>query len=888
MLDPVAMPRLRLTGPLTAVTNSDPLDITDPTVGYVVESGELTVFAVEMHRGRPGPRRFLLAAGPGEVVFGTPETASLRLIGTGNSGTQVRSMPVADLRAGFNGEATAMVAGWTEKLSAGVGRYSRSATDDLGAAAVELPAVSDLTAYGQEALRTLRAHLEAGAEAQAVRLKDTLAREDQLASESVGRLAGVLNPSRRPAVVTSHTPLLEACRTVSEQAGIVIVEPEVELATNLKAALRQIAKSSQLRFRRVLLDDGWFPVEAGPMVATMKEDGRPVALVQTGSSSYQVVDHARGERRQLDEELAEQLGPEGYVLYRSWPAVRLTGRHLLALGLRGTRRDVLRIVLFGIASALLALVTPLATSQLFNHIVPTAARERLALLVVALALGAVAAAALNIAQGLALIRIETRMNAALGTALWDRILRLPVPFFRLYSVGDLAQRTLSIDAIRQILAQAGFSVVLSAVFSLSSLVLLFVYDPSLALVALALLLVSTATTCYLTVQQVRRQRELLALRGDLSGMVIQQVVGVSKLRVNAAERRAFAQWSTVFARQQSSVYAAAHLRNLQTVFNAGWVPVTTLVLFWWLSRRGPESVDPGHFLAFFAAFGQILAASRAITSALGGILQAVPLYERAKPILEALPEVVRNAQDPGLLSGRLDISHVDFRYAPDGPLVLNDVSIRIEPGEFVAVVGPSGAGKSSLIRLLLGFEQAEAGSVLFDDKDLATLDVELVRRQIGVVLQTAQLMPGSILTNIVGETGLTRDDAWAAAAEAGLDGDLHGMPMGLDTLITEGSSTLSGGQRQRLMIARALALRPRFLMFDEATSALDNLTQQTVTDSLDRLAVTRIVIAHRLTTIAGADRIIVMERGRVVEQGTYEELIALGGPFSQLAARQIV
>ena len=379
----------------------------------------------------------------------------------------------------------------------------------------------------------------------------------------------------------------------------------------------------------------------------------------------------------------------------------------------------------------------------------------------------------------------------------------------------------------------------------------------------------------------------MALRGELSGLVIQQIVGVSKLRVTAAEQRAYGQWSQLFARQQRVVRAAANLGNLQAAFTVGWIPVTTLVLFGWLYRRGLDAIDPGTFLAFFAAFGQILVANRAITAALGGLLQTVPLYERARPILDAVPEVVANAQDPGVLTGQVEVKHVDFRYAADGPMVLRDVSLEIQPGQFVAVVGPSGAGKSSLIRLLLGFETAAAGSVLFDGKDLSTLDIELVRRQIGVVLQTAQLMPGSILTNIVGETDLTRDDAWLAASQAGLDGDLAAMPMGMDTLVTEGSSTLSGGQKQRLLIAKALASRPRLLLFDEATSALDNLTQRTVTESLQQLAITRIVIAHRLSTIAGADKIIVMDRGQVVESGSYVELMANDGPFAALAARQI-
>ncbi|HEX8508631.1 MAG TPA: ABC transporter transmembrane domain-containing protein, partial [Propionibacteriaceae bacterium] len=539
MVDQIYRGRLRLTGPVTDVNNSEPLRLSDGAVAYVVEAGELIVFAVEGGRKGPGQRRFLLAATAGETVFGVPPTASLSLIGTGNAGTQVRSMPVAELLADLHEESAEMLAHWADKLTNGVHRHDREHHLDTAPLAA-VHAVHDPAAFGVEALVRLRGHLEATQLADAARLSDTLIREEQLTSEAVDDLAGVLNPSRKSAVLRSHVPLLEACRTVGGLAGIAIVEPEGELAASLKGGLRQIAKSSQLRFRRVLLDDGWFPVEAGPMVATMKEDGRPVALVQSGRSSYQVVDHERGERHPLDEQYAARLGSEGYVLYRSWPSVRVTGRHLLALGLRGTRRDLLRILLFGIASALLALITPIATAQLFNDIIPTAARERLAVLVGALVLGAVAAAAFNIAQGLALIRVETRMNESLGTALWDRILRLPVPFFRLYSIGDLAQRTLAIDAIRQILAQAGFSVVLSAVFSLSSLVLLFVYDPSLALVALVLLVVSTAVTCALTVKQVRRQRELLDLRGELSGMVIQQVVGISKLRVNAAERRAFA------------------------------------------------------------------------------------------------------------------------------------------------------------------------------------------------------------------------------------------------------------------------------------------------------------------------------------------------------------
>jgi ATP-binding cassette subfamily C protein len=265
----------------------------------------------------------------------------------------------------------------------------------------------------------------------------------------------------------------------------------------------------------------------------------------------------------------------------------------------------------------------------------------------------------------------------------------------------------------------------------------------------------------------------------------------------------------------------------------------------------------------------------------------VPTYERAKPILETLPEVDEMKADPGELTGELEVSHVSFRYREDGPIVLKDVSVQVKPGEFVALVGPSGSGKSTLFRLLLGFEKLEAGAVYYNGRDLVGLDIREVRRQIGVVLQNGKLMAGDIFTNIIGSSLLTLEDARQAARMAGLEDDLKAMPMGLHTVISEGGGTLSGGQRQRLLIARALVHRPRILFFDEATSALDNRTQAIVSESLDNLQATRIVIAHRLSTIMNADRIYVLQDGRVVQQGTYDELIQAEGVFADLAKRQM-
>ena len=269
-----------------------------------------------------------------------------------------------------------------------------------------------------------------------------------------------------------------------------------------------------------------------------------------------------------------------------------------------------------------------------------------------------------------------------------------------------------------------------------------------------------------------------------------------------------------------------------------------------------------------------------------GILRVIPIYERLRPILEEPAEVEEGRQHPGELSGAIEVSHLHFRYEKDGPLIIDDVSFRIEPGEFVAFVGGSGSGKSTIMRMLLGFERPEAGTIYYDNQDLNSLDLRAVRQQVGVVLQDSQLLPTDIFRNIVGTSSKTVDDAWAAAEAAGLADDIKAMPMGMHTMISQGGGTFSGGQRQRLMIARAVVDKPRILFLDEATSALDNQTQAHVTESMAQLHATRIAVAHRLSTIVDADRIFVLEKGVIVETGSYDELVALGGYFTELVKRQ--
>jgi ATP-binding cassette subfamily C protein len=392
------------------------------------------------------------------------------------------------------------------------------------------------------------------------------------------------------------------------------------------------------------------------------------------------------------------------------------------------------------------------------------------------------------------------------------------------------------------------------------------------------------------------QRALMRELGKVGGMTYQMLVAVAKLRVAGAEARAFSRWADVLAEQKTNVYKARRIAAVQAVIAQTFPPIASLCIYAAVIMLGAADKDGitvplltmGAYMAFSAAFGQFLAPLMSVVSSLTTVVTIVPMYERVEPILKTVPETRTRAEPPGVLTGDIEFRRVTFRYLNDSPPVLDDVSWQVKPGEYIAFVGPSGGGKSTVLRLLLGFEEPERGGIFFDHKDLATLDLGEVRRQIGVVMQSAGLMSGSIYDNIVGSLPLSMDDAWEAARMAGFDEDVRAMPMGMQTVLSESSPSLSGGQRQRLIIARALVRKPRILVFDEATSALDNRTQAIVSQSLHALQATRLAIAHRLSTVTHADRIFVLQSGRIVQAGTYQELASQDGLFLDLMKRQLL
>ncbi|MGW7378253.1 NHLP bacteriocin export ABC transporter permease/ATPase subunit [Streptomyces sp. NPDC054794] len=678
-----------------------------------------------------------------------------------------------------------------------------------------------------------------------------------------------------------------ACKLVAQAAGITLAEPaQSGTESDRLDPVERVALASRVRTRAVRLDGRWWRDDVGPLVGHRALSGAPVALLWR-RGGYVAVHPSTGRETPVEKANAEEFEPRAVMFYRPLPERRLGPLGLLRFSMRGTRGDLLGLVLGGLVTVGIGALVPIATGKVLGEYVPRAQQGLIAQVCLAVMISGVVAAAFMLLENLTILRLEGRIEATLQPAVWDRLLRLPTQFFTQRSTGELASAAMGISAIRRLLAGVGPVVAQSVTVGAMNLGLLFWYSVPMALAAIGMLVVIGAVFLGLGLWQVRGQRRLVVLGNKLNNQAFQTLRGLPKLRVAAAENYAYAAWAGEFARSRELQQKVGRVKNLTTVLGSVYLPVCTLLMFMLLAGPARGAMSAAAFLTFNTSVTMLLTSVTQLTGSFVSAVAALPLFEEIRPVLEATPEVRTASTRPGPLSGAIEARRLSFRYADDGPLVLDDVSFAVRPGEFVAIVGPSGCGKSTLLRLLIGFDRPVSGSVLYDGQDLAALDRSAVRRQCGVVLQHAQPFTGSILDVICGTEPYTPEEAMAAAEMAGLAEDIKRMPMGLHTIVS-GGGAVSGGQRQRLMIAQALIRRPRILFFDEATSALDNDTQRTVIESTRKLNATRIVIAHRLSTVLDADRVIVMEDGKVAQQGPPAELLAdTGGRLHELVRRQL-
>lgn len=709
-------------------------------------------------------------------------------------------------------------------------------------------------------------------------------RDSEAFEEAFAQIAGAVTGKRLTCALESESEAaLNAIGQILRYYGAKPSEVP-ESVTDINDRIEYLMRPHGIMRRTVKLTRGWHRDAVGAMLGVRAEDGAVTALIPAKTGGYYFFDK-NGRKTRVTNANERLFEEEATVFYKPFPLKRLTAGSLMRYiaGLL-TFSDAALAAGASAAAAVVGMFMPKISQTLFSTVLESHSVRLLAAIAVFSVCVSVSTLFFGAVKSLSLSRVSTKLTVSVQAATMMRLLSLSASFFGRYGAGELSSRAQNIGTLCQMIAGAVFTTGLTSLFSLVYVVQIFRYAPVLVapsvIVTLATLLLSLAAT-FAQMKISRRQMELSAKE---SGMSYAMISGVQKIRLSGAEKRAFARWGALYAKEAQLQYSPSTIVKLNSVFSLIISSVGMLVMYYLAAVNGVSTAD---YYAFQAAYGMVSGAFAALVGVAAQAAQLRPVLDMARPIMDAVPEVSGDKQVVTRISGGVELNNVSFRYGDSGAFVLNDLSLKIRAGQYVAVVGRTGCGKSTLIRLLLGFETPQEGAVYYDGRDLSSLDLRSLRRKMGVVMQNGKLFQGDIFSNIViCAPWLTEDDAWEAAELAGIADDIRAMPMGMNTIVGEGSGGFSGGQKQRLMIARAVAPKPKLLIFDEATSALDNITQKQVSDALAKLKCTRIVVAHRLSTIKECDRIIVIDGGRIAEDGTYEELISRGGIFAELVERQ--
>jgi ATP-binding cassette subfamily C protein len=683
----------------------------------------------------------------------------------------------------------------------------------------------------------------------------------------------------------SKDPLLYALEKIAEDRHFSFTFPNrfPDGMSDLEK-LDQIAELSQIAYRKVRLRGRFWKTDTGVLLAF--SEGKPVALI-TGKFFLKYMQVGIGEKKKIDEKLAAKLNPIAYMFYTPFPSDVKKGSQVLHFLWKHTASNWKRLLVFSILSMGASLFPSAATYLLFRYAISQSSYALISYISIGLLVSTFGISLFYFLRNYCLLRIEGIGSHLLQCALWDRVLKLRPSFFRKYSVGNLYSRIMSLEEIQIFINNSNLVSILNGVFSLFYLVVMFFFSPLLALITLISSLFVLCLIFFYSYRLIRSLTRFTGLQGTLRGLNLQMILGVSKLRTSGSERSAFANWAKTFAKAKVWQMKAQSMQN-RIATTAALFPILTywaiyMAMVYWI---GIQALALPDFLAFNMALGSFILAFYPMGMALGDMARAWPTWKRASVLLEEPLEESEQKAMLGKLRGHIRIDRVTFAYDKDSPLVLREISMEIHPEEYVAIVGKSGSGKSTIARLLLGFEKPLTGSIYYEGKDFSHLDPRSVRRQIGSVLQGDQVGGGTLYENLVCGGRYTKEQILNALKISGFAQDLASFPMKLNTFIPSGGETLSGGQKQRLLLARAFLANPSVLILDEATSALDNQTQETVSDYIDKLKVTRIVIAQRLSTIRKAHRIYVIDEGQISASGKFEELIEKCPLFADMVVRQ--
>ncbi len=661
-----------------------------------------------------------------------------------------------------------------------------------------------------------------------------------------------------------------------------------ELPDTLKSAGEQLdyaLRPHGVMRRTVKLTPGWYKDAYGPLLGFTKEDGTPVAILPGSVSGYSYKDPKTGKTVKLNKKTEQLIDTEVICFYRPLPQKKLTIPDLLLYMKRCVSfSDIIMIVAAAAAVSLVGLLMPRLTATLTGAVLRSGRADALIGIAICIVCVSFSTQLLTSAQSFITSRLSIKTSLGVQASMMMRLMSLPADFFRTYSAGELRNRSQSVNQLCTILLGMVMSTGLTSLTSLMYITQIFSYTPMLVVPSMLIILITVIFSTVSTLVQIKINKLQMEDAALESGMSYAMITGVQKIKLAGAEKRIFAKWLGLYTTGAELMYNPPMFIKINSVILSAITLISNIVLYYLAVKSG---IGQSSYFAFTSAYGMLSGAFMSLSGMALSAARIKPILEMAEPFLKTEPETSDNREIVTSITGSVEMDHISFRYAEGLPLVIDDLSLKIKPGEYVAIVGKTGCGKSTLMRLLLGFEKPEKGSVRFDGKDINSLDLPSLRKKIGTVMQDAGLFQGDIFSNIViTAPQLTLDDAWDAAEKAGIADDIRSLPMGMNTIIAEGQGGISGGQRQRLMIARAIAPKPKLLMFDEATSALDNKTQKQVSEALDAMGCTRIVIAHRLSTIKHCDRILVIDEGHIIEDGTYDELIEKKGYFAELVERQ--
>ncbi|MFM6450492.1 MAG: NHLP bacteriocin export ABC transporter permease/ATPase subunit, partial [Planktothrix sp.] len=793
------------------IQGNQPLLLNNPQIIWIVKSGSLAVFTTLFEENEPlGSRRYLFSVNAGEILLGSTPKDRRGILAIAVEETELIPLNINDfitqIQTGDHSNFTLLSSWINHWQELGIQDFPL----DFENAKISVSKIAQFQDFLFDYLNLVAIQKK---QEQFKRFQEREYLNHQVKKAALGELTTVLHP-RETELFTEGTPLIIAVGAVGRAMGIMIHPPaQFDTLNRVKDPLEAIANSSQFRTRRVVLTGNWWKQEYGPLLAYTSWDKKPVALLPNGRNSYVLFDPVQRTKTLVTKALAKTILPDCFMFYRPLPLRIHHAVELFQFGVKGYEKNIITIIILGIIATLLGMVIPQATAILVNTAIPDSDRLLLAQIGLVLVATTIGRSTFNIAQAILSLRVENGADSVLQPAVWDRLLTLKPAFFHSYSSGDLLTRLMAVSQIRQLISGATQRTLLNAIFSLLNLGLMALYSWQLALVGVGLTLIAIFFTGVSSTLLIRQERLQETADGEINGLLIELINGVSKLRVAMAEERAFAVWAKKYSQRIQLTANIKRIDDQISVFNeilplvsSIFISGFAIILMQMAQTQDNSGLNMGTFLAFNAAFGIFISGVTDLSNTLTDVLGIVPLWERAKPIIQGTPEVNSTKVDPGQLTGKIVLDRVSFRYQKDGSLILNNISIQVEPGEFIAIVGPSGSGKSTLFRLLLGFETPEQGTIYYNDQDLAGLNIQAVRRQLGVVLQNGRINTGSIFDNITCGALVTLDQALEAAQMAGLAADIEQMPMGMHTVISEGGTNLSAGQRQRLLIARALVL----------------------------------------------------------------------------------